>query len=218
MAWTYAQLKAAIAALPAGTTDIAAAINAQTAPADIPVGSVFAIITPTGEAFNISQMAKTSPSVLTPPTQKDQVIGVAWSFMDILGRFDKVQVTNPSIWASVQNSLATLVAAGLLSSASSSAIQGLRLQPMWSPTVTASDVNVAQAPVSWSYIVQSAVKDPSNANIVVTAVFTNKATGETATRQTWGDTLNNASIAAWAAGIINAFIARDAATSAITLG
>ena len=218
MAWTYAQLKAAIAALPAGTADIAAAINAQTAPADILAGSVFAIITPTGEAFNISQMSKLAPSGTVPATQKDQVIGVAWSFIDILDRFGSVQATNPSIWTSVQNSLATLVAAGLLSSASSSAIQGLRLQPMWVPAVTASDVSIAQAPVSWSYIVQSAVKDPSNANIIVTAVFTNKATGETATRQTWGDTLNNASIAAWAAGIINSFIARDAATTAITLG
>ena len=218
MAWAYAQLKAAIVALPAGTADIAAAINAQTVASDILAGSVFAIITPTGEAFNISQMAKLAPSGAVPATQKDQVIGVAWSFMDILGRFVSVQVTNPSVWTSVQNSLAALVAAGLLSPASSSAIQGLRLQPMWAPTVTASNVNIAQAPVAWSYTVQSAVKDPSNANIIVTAGFTNKATGETATRQTWGDTINNASIAAWAAGIINSFIARDAATAAITLG
>ena len=218
MAWTYTQLRAAIAALPAGTADIAAAINAQTVASDILPGGVFAIITPTGEAFSISQMAKLAPSGAAPPTPKDQAIGVAWSFMDILDRFGSVQVTNPSIWTSVQNSLAALVAAGLLSPASSLAIQGLRLQPAWVPAVTASDVNVAQAPVSWSYTVQSAVKDPSNANIIVTAVFTNSKTGETATRQTWGDTLNNASIAAWAAGIVDSFIARDAATSAITFG
>lgn len=218
MVWTYAQLKVAIAALPSGTTDIAAAINAQTVVSDIPVVTVFAIITPTGESFSIDQMSKLATSGTAPPTQKDQVIGVAWSFMEILNRFDVVQVTIPTIWSAVQASLAALVAAGLLSPASSSAIQGLHLQPAWVPTVTASDVTVAQAPVPWIYVVQSAAHDPSNANIIVTAVFTNSKTGVTATRQTWGDTLSNAVIAAWAAGIVNSFIARDAATSAITLG
>jgi hypothetical protein len=152
MPWTYASLKAAIAALspmPASPDQIAAAVNAQTiaATADVMCADVEKVVVPTGEFFAIYQTSLKTPSGQTPATQTDQVIAAAWAFYRMLNQWTTIQTSNAAVLAAVRAGLTGLQSAGLLSAASVAAIDALWTAnaPVWVPAVTAGDVQTAEA-------------------------------------------------------------------------
>ena len=151
MAWTYAALKAAITALnpmPADMPGVVAAINGQliTVVLDIAVSDIDRIIVPTGELFALQQLSSIPLSGTTPPTPRDQAIVAAWNFAQILARWTTIQTSVPSIWTSCQAVLTGLQSAGVLSSASVSAITAMRTGqiPVWYPPVNLNDIQTAE--------------------------------------------------------------------------
>lgn len=149
--WTYAALKAAVAAL--GTMpDIAGtvmALNAQT-------------VTLTGQTFTVHQaklIAQTSPNfswakitqraqqtaMIPPATLEDGAILAARTITSMADS----QTVDPSLsgaWMAWLQGLAALAAVGDLSAADVAAISALPSStvPVWVPTVTAGDVQTAE--------------------------------------------------------------------------
>jgi len=151
MAWTQDQLKAAITALspmPSSIEAIASTLNAevQSVAVDVSTTDVEKIIVPTGEFYSIYQVSIKTPSGTNPPSQADQVMGLAWYFYRMLNQWQTIQTSQPSVMAAVTVAISQLEAAGILSVASAGAITALTTQsaPVWQPAVTSRDIWIAQ--------------------------------------------------------------------------
>lgn len=153
MAWTYPQLKAAIAALsptPSSLSATAAAINAQTVAAgyqDVPLGSIQGILLLSGDWLKIEARAASAASGATPPTAADNAIPVAMSAVAlVVGKADVVHAADFPAFATL---MAVLVASGDVSTGSQAAIAALAQPsftlPKWQPPVNAGDIQTAEA-------------------------------------------------------------------------
>lgn len=152
MAWTYADVKTAIAALnpmPADNAGIADALNAQTHSInrDISVSAVQKVLVPTGELFAVNQIAAKPLSGTNPPTQEDQVTVAAWALSRMLDRWEVIETSQDAVWTDSLRSLNGLMAANVLTSASVNAISALRTvaAPVWDPPLTVGDIQTAKA-------------------------------------------------------------------------
>jgi hypothetical protein len=153
MAWTYAALKAALAALSPVPPDIpsqVAAINAQTItltnqPFAWSVAKALARTATTGDWSRIVARARQTPT-LPPATATDAAILMAINAVEAEDA-DVMDPTNAERWATLQAGLAALQAIGDISAATVAAINALTTvtQPAWVPAVTAGDVQTAEA-------------------------------------------------------------------------
>ena len=150
MAWTYAQLKAAIAALPAGTAGIAAAINAQT----VAMTNVIVLWTdmkavlrtaPTGDWAKIVMRSR-MPSVVPPVSAQDFAVMAAINAVQSENT-DRFDPTNAQVWAAVQSGINALANVGDVAPATLTILNSLtsRTSPVWEPPVTAGDIQTAGA-------------------------------------------------------------------------
>jgi hypothetical protein len=153
MAWTFNQLKAAIAALspvPDGVSAIAAAINAQTvtatgAPFQWLAAKVLARTAPTGDWARIVARSRQTPT-LPPVTPTDAAILAAINATES-GDTDLIDPGSTATWAAFQGGISALEASGDLASATASAILALAdpTLPAWQPPVTEGDIQTAMA-------------------------------------------------------------------------
>jgi hypothetical protein len=154
MPWTYAQLKAAYAALspaPADNAAAATALNTQTTtlpPQDVMCSDARQVILLTGEWVAIKALASQTVSSFTAPTPSDQAIIAAATCvaaLDPSSNIESLAVSDDAVWASVQTMLGGLHASGVLSTLSLNALTALRTPtiPTWDPPVTAEDVATA---------------------------------------------------------------------------
>ena len=88
---------------------------------DVLTADVQKIIVPTMELFRITRESE-KPTTGGP---EDAVIAAAWSFTEMLTRWENIETSHPDTWAAAQAVMAGLLAAGLLSQASVTAITAL---------------------------------------------------------------------------------------------
>jgi hypothetical protein len=146
MAWTYAALKEAEAAL--GIDDpgeAAAALNAQTviAVSDIATSDARAVLLLSGEWFKVKQLAKTALN----GTAQDQAVAAADICVDTMTLTTTLHTSDDAMWATMQPMIGALQAAGVVSAASVAAWNALRMPtvPKWQPTLDAGHIQTARA-------------------------------------------------------------------------
>jgi hypothetical protein len=106
--------------------DAAALLNESYVEAGTPVqrdvasSEIQKIIVPTGELFKI-----TRAGALPLDGSKDALIGAAWSFSEMLSRWQTIETSSAETWKAAQASMGALKAAGLLSAESIVAIAEL---------------------------------------------------------------------------------------------
>ncbi|GAC1332147.1 MAG: hypothetical protein NVSMB20_03250 [Bradyrhizobium sp.] len=149
MAWTYAQVKAADAALTPAVPDpaaAAAALNAQTVSTtvDVRTTDVRAVLFPTLEYAKIGMTAQVRAYDTTTTQSLVQVCFTADRFFES----NKTVLANDTAgWNGAVSLLGQLVTAGLVSTASRDAIVALRTAaaPKWAPALTNNDVIFARS-------------------------------------------------------------------------
>lgn len=92
---------------------------------DTLVTEVEKVIVPSGEMFAISRLASRIPTDTVPPTPADQAIALAWSFNQIINRWEKVETSSDVVRNETIQVLNGLHAAGVLSAISLAAIEVL---------------------------------------------------------------------------------------------
>lgn len=151
MMWTYAQVKAADVKLAiSDLTAATAALNAQIMTATNQTftwlqAKTVAQTSITGDWSRIVARSRQTPTI-PPVTGTDVAILAAINATEM----SDTQVIDPTIaagWSAVQSGLSALQTIGDLSSASVSAINALTTvtSPVWSPALTAGDVQTARA-------------------------------------------------------------------------
>lgn len=153
MAWTYTQLKAAIATLsptPVGPAAIAAVLNAQTvtlAAQPITWGPVklLARTSATGDWSRIVARSRMTPA-LPPASTLDAAILAAINATEGMDN-DVIDPGNAAAWATFQGGMAALEATGDIAAATVAAILALTgpTVPMWQPLICSGDVQTAEA-------------------------------------------------------------------------
>ena len=147
--WTYAELKAARAALsPVPLSDDAAAItlNAQTyvsAPQDVPTRSVLAFLLTTGEWGGIEAAAQPGSGV----AQVIKIVSINLVRTCTTQVISEFHTSDAGVRNTVIGALGALQKASLLSAASNAALAAMITPslPVWQPPVTAADVTTAKA-------------------------------------------------------------------------
>ena len=144
--WTFNELKAADVAI--GIEDLAAAavaLNAQSVARvrDIPTAEARAVLLLSGEWFRIKQLAKLDLN----GTARDRVVAAADVCVDTLTLTTMLHTADEATWTAMQPLIGGLQQAGVLSAGSVAAWEAMRTPtvPVWSPPVTAGDIQTARA-------------------------------------------------------------------------
>jgi hypothetical protein len=157
MPWTYAQIKAADAALSPAIPDIAAsaaALNAQTTTLTQPSNAVSVasihgnlLLASTGDWLKVEALAAEAYSSGYPmsPTANDNAINAAKLATTLAS--SKVDGIDPADWSAFLAQLQVLVTNGAVAQQTQNQIVALAVTtiPAWSPPLTAGDVQTARA-------------------------------------------------------------------------
>jgi hypothetical protein len=152
----YASIKTAVAALspqPASNEAAAASLNAQTQtlPAqDVPSSSIRSVLL-LSVSFDWAKLVAFAAKPLSDPIgltgASDPLIAVCVTAMEAIGNTTTFAASNAAAWGAIEGMLAVLVSAGVISSASETALLALRTPPApaWPVVLTAADIATALA-------------------------------------------------------------------------